>query len=62
MQLQLTTPRSAWGATGDVETVGVMPEPSILEQYFDLPRVDHVAPRPSTGASEDELGAHAAAG
>ena len=30
-------------------------------QYFKLLQVDYVGPRPSTLASEDELGAHAAA-
>ena len=43
------------GATGSVETVSVMAEPSMFHQHWQYFK------RPSTLASEDELGAHAAA-
>ena len=62
--VQLTTSRSAWGATGPVETAGLMVEPSILQpswQYLELLQVGHVGPLTSTVASDGELGAPAAA-
>ena len=60
VQLQLATSSSAWGATGAVETAGVMAEP-LFQPKLAMFRASSGGPRWSV-ASEDELVAHAAAG
>ena len=64
-QLQLTTSKSDWGATGAVETAGVMVEHSMLQPKLAIFRafqVYLVDPRASTVSSEDELAAHVTVG
>ena len=64
VQLQLTTSSSALGATGAVETAGVMAEPSMFQPKLAIFRASSGGSRWSAAfhSSTDELAAHAAAG
>ena len=64
VQVQLTTSRSAWGATGPVEMAGLMVAPSILQPKLSISPASSGGSRWSACfpvASNGELGAHAAA-